>query len=211
MAQIEFFCTIEDEINLISQIAKDDSIKYSLIENNRLTEWSDLKDLTVPDSGLKLEICIWKTDLGDLEWLRKEPEIDSSSHSRLVKSLFTKEHWKKEKEQTDFDKMIDDENSPILYYKRGEIIYDYQLPNLILSPQSSVDKISNDFKKWFNRTVSWVRRNSDMVYNWKITESNLRNDMSFANSIYALKNAKQLIDTDKHKFAISINTRKFDK
>lgn len=211
MAQIEFFTTIEDETKLISQIAKDDSIKYSVIENNRLTEWSNLKDLTVPDSDSKFEICIWNTELGELKWLRKEPQIDSSSHTRLVKSVFTKEHWKKEKELTDFDKMIDDENSPILYFKRGEIIYDYQLPNLILSPQSSIDKISNDFKRWFNRIVSWVRRNGDMVYDWKMTETKLRNDMSFANSIYALRNAKSLIDMDKHKFAISINTRKFDK
>jgi hypothetical protein len=50
-----------------------------------------------------------------------------------------------------------------------------------------------------------------MVYNWKMTETKLRNDMSFANSIYALPNAKNLIDLNKHNFAISVNTRKFDK
>ena len=211
MAQIEFFSTIEDEIKMISQIAKDDSIKYSLIENNRLTKWTDLKEITVPDTNTNFEICIWKTDLGDLKWLSKEPQIDSSSHSKLVKSLSTKEHWNNKKELTNFSKMIDDENSPILYYKRGELIFDYQLPNLIISPQSSIDKINNDFKKWFNRTVSWIRRNSEMIYNWKMTNTKLRNDMSFMNSIYALENAKQLINTDSHNFAISINKSKFDK
>ena len=97
MAQIEFFSTIEDEIKLFSQISKDDSIKYSLIENNRLTGWSDLKDIVVLDSDSKFEICIWKTDLGELEWLKKEPSIDSSSHGKLANSLFTREYWRKEK------------------------------------------------------------------------------------------------------------------
>ena len=107
--------------------------------------------------------------------------------------------------------MIDNDKSPILYYNRGEVIYNYQLPNLIISPQSRVDRISNDFRKWFNRIVSWIKRNGDVVYNYKMTESKLRNDYSFANSIYALSNAKNLIDIDKHNFAISINNRIFDK
>jgi hypothetical protein len=44
MAQIEFFSTIEDEEKLIAQILKDNSIKFSVIENNRLTEWTDSKN-----------------------------------------------------------------------------------------------------------------------------------------------------------------------
>ncbi|MFC0878878.1 hypothetical protein ACE01N_19955 [Saccharicrinis sp. FJH2] len=211
MAQIEFFSTIEDENKLITQISKDNSIKFSVIKNNRLTEWIDSKDLIVPDSESKFEICIWKSDLGKLKWLNNEPKIDSSSHIRLVKSLFTKEHWRKEKEQNDFNKMIDDENSPILYYKRGEIEYDYKMPNLILSPQTSVDRLGSDFKNWFNRISSWIRRNGEMVYNWKMKDSKIRNDDSFANTIYALPDALKILKSDTKRFAISINTRVYDK
>jgi hypothetical protein len=211
MAQVEFFGTAKDELFLINQIAKDNFIKCSKIENKRLIEWIDFRDLVVPEYDLPLEICIWKSDIDNLKWITSEPIIDKSSHNKLVKSIFTKEYWVEQKKQDNFDKMIDNENSPIFYYNRGLNVYGYRLPNVIYTPQSSIDKLGADFKKWFNRNTSWIKRNGNMVYSLKMNEVKFRNDMSFANTIYALPDAKELIDSNNHSFALSINTQKFDK
>ena len=209
MAQIEFLSTAEDEKILIAHISKNKSIKCSVVENGRLSEWISLTDLNIPDYKSGFEICIWNIEIGNLKWLNKKPKIDFSGHGKLVKSVFTLEAWMKEKEGSDFNKMIDSENSPIIYYKRGELVYDYRLPNLILLPQSSVDYLGSDFKKWFNRISSWVRRNGAMVHNWKKENTKLRNDDCFLNSIYALPNAHKILELDYKKYAISINTRKY--
>jgi hypothetical protein len=203
MAQIEFFATEKDEYNLFLELSKDKQLKYSFIVNERLKEWQSFSDIILPPYENSLQLSIWKDNIGDLKWITKEPDINRSKHALLVKSLFTKLQWKKIKETGNVNRLLDDENSPILYYKRGTINI-YRLPSYIIAPQTNINLPGDEFRKWYNRIYSLIRRNSQLVFSLNKNELNLKNDMDFLNNIYALPEALEQIKTHKNNFAISI-------
>lgn len=206
MAQIEFFASEKDETRLLRQIFKDNSIELSKISEGLISGWTSSSDLDLPQIDDQLELCLFNKKYGQLKWHKSQPQIDQSTHQKLVNSIFSIENWKSKSKN--INRLLNDEESPIIYYRRGKITSDYHTPSIILAPQSNIENQGLEFKKWFNRISSWVRRNGEMIYNWNKMDKRFRNDFSIVNSVYALPEALELIEQNNHNFAISIDDRR---
>ena len=206
MAQIEFFASEQDELRLLNQIFKDDSIELTRISDGLVSDWVDYSNFELPNLDEHLELCLFNEKYGQLKWHENQPKIDQSTHGKLVNSIFSIERWKSRGRKV--KRLLNDEESAIIYYKRGSLISGYRTPYLIFAPQSNIENIGSEFKKWFNRLSSWVRRNGELVYNWNKMDERFKNDFSIVNSVYALPEAMELIEKDNHSFAISIDDRK---
>ncbi|MBJ6118106.1 hypothetical protein JAO76_07890 [Pontibacter sp. BT310] len=206
MAQIEFFATVADERELFTHLAKDKSLMICTVIGDRLTDWVSLDAVELPPYEEELILNIWKSDIGEINFYSKIPSLDESSHSKLVQSVLAIVDWKRVKKEREVSKMLDLECSPLITYKRGNLKEGYRIPSYIVSPQSSINVFGDEFRKWFNRTLSWVRRNGEMVFHWKMSKDEIvfRNDLSYSNTIYALPEALAQIKAGEHPFAISV-------
>ncbi len=200
-AQIQFFCSPQEETRILKRLVDgENTIALSLATAqpdflNRV----DVENLPAPSQSLTF--CLWNQSLGELQWHDAMPALDDSTHRALVASIFDREKWTS-LQLHGREQMLDEERSPVLIFRRRNAPNGVCLPSLLLAPASNMERVSPDFARWVTRSMSWVRRNSTKVHDWR-KRSNMHNSLEFLTSTYAFPDALEEIEAGNKLWAIS--------
>lgn len=134
-------------------------------------------------------IGVLASDMGDARWLAPEdPAFSLSGRS----SLFYRINWDREPGR----KLLDVESTPALYWERGSTSSPVLTPSQIGSQAESLKRVSDEYRRWVNRVMSWVRRNGVAVWDCSDPSKPIPHgdvNLPFVNTVYALPGANRAI------------------
>jgi len=92
--------------------------------------------------------------------------------------------------------LVDSNRSPVLLWKPGASAATEFRTSSIGSQADSMKAVSNDYERWGNRVMGWIRRRGIAV--WGLNGSGVRPDLDidvgFLNSVYALPGALRKLE-----------------
>jgi hypothetical protein len=98
--------------------------------------------------------------------------------------------------------MLNFETSPVLVYRRSQVCEGRLGPALLISQASNADRVSERFAKWVRRCLSWVRRRTKRIHDYREQHPGLPNPDSLVSSIYAFPDAQAELESGQHPFAL---------
>lgn len=115
---------------------------------------------------------------------------DAAMQGASKASVFNRMNWKR-LSPSPHDALVDSNASPVLLWTPAGQPTEALRPSSLGSQADSMAAVSNDFERWVNRSLSWVRRNGTRV--WGPEKSTVRPDLdiklSFINPVFALPGA----------------------
>ncbi len=201
-AQIQFFCSAREERMVLDDLADDVAVAVFLLDGERMQELPEFSPNELPNWPDSVCLYLWATAFGPLRWYDKRPNVGGLTHGSLVASLFAQEHWD-ESAAVEGDRLLDQDTSPGMCYKRAEFIDGRTGPCTLIVPPSNLERVGPEYAKWVNQCISWIRRRGKKVHDWRSPSEVIPNKFGFLNSICAFPDALAQIETGVHSFAIS--------
>jgi hypothetical protein len=202
-AQVEFFCTPDEERDVLRYLTKTDGTQIFDVREGRMVPWKCFAEADLPAWPEPVHLYIWKPDHGSLVWHTSRPSAAGPTHQSLVVNFFAGEQWD-ELGLYDGDEMLDADLSPILCYRRG-ILHDGKVgQNTVLAPPSNLRRVGPEYEKWVKRSLSWIRRRGKIVHDYRSQTTTIPNPHSILNTIYAFPGVIEEINSNAHDFAIVI-------
>jgi hypothetical protein len=92
--------------------------------------------------------------------------------------------------------LVDPNASPVLFWEPAEISNEVLGVSKLGSQADAMAAISEEYERWVNRTIGWIRRNGTKV--WGLEGGAVRPDLDiqlgFVNSVYALPRALRTLE-----------------
>jgi len=92
--------------------------------------------------------------------------------------------------------LVDSNRSPVLLWKPGSNVTAELRTSTIGSQADSMKAVSDEYARWANRVMGWIRRHGTAV--WGLNRAAVRPDLdiklSFLNSVYALPGALRRLE-----------------
>jgi hypothetical protein len=203
-AQVEFFCSAREELDLLGYLLSTGDVvvlsprlyrenPFSVLDLSKPAPWPD-----------PFAAFLWLRSSGPLQWYESRPIVDGRTHGELVNRLFASERWDADSPGED-EAMLDFEKSPIFVYQRSLLREGYLGPCILISQASNAERVSLEFAKWVRRCLSWVRRHSTRIHDYRAQHPALHNPDGLLNSIYAFPDAETNLGSGHHNFAIFVD------
>ena len=205
-AQVEFFCSPDEEREVLRHLSNVDAIEFFDVHEDRLTPRNSFSIDDLPDWPDPLHIYLWQPTYGPLIWHTSRPEIAGSTHRSFVMNFFAHEKWD-ELGLSGNDKMLDTDRSPILCYQRGTVHKNKLGPNLVLAPPSNLRRVGADYERWVKRSLAWIRRRGKIVHDWRQQSETIPNPDMLLNTIYAFPDVREDLASRNHNFALFVQPR----
>jgi hypothetical protein len=202
-AQVEFFCSPNEERDVLRYITKTDGTNVYDVADGKMTPWDSFSVDDIPDGPAPLSLYIYQPAHGTLIWHTSRPNAAGSTHNSFVKNLFAREEWDDRGLGVE-DKMIDTELSPIIYYRRGALRDGRTGQNLVLAPPSNIQRVGPEYERWVKRSLAWIRRRGTIAHDYRKQSITIPNPHSIVNTIYAFPDVLEEIESKRHSFAILI-------
>jgi hypothetical protein len=205
-AQVEFFCSPDEEREVLSYLVNADAMEIFDVHDDQLTPWKPFSIDDLPDWPDPLHIYVWKPTHGSLIWHTSRPEIAGPTHRSFVINFFAHEKWN-ELGLSGNDKMLDTDRSPILCYQRGTVHEGKQGPNLVLAPPSNLGRAGADYERWVKRSLAWIRRRGKIIHDWRQQSETIPNPDMLLSTIYAFPDVREDLASENHNFALFVQSR----
>ena len=203
-AGIFFFCTPSEELDVLRYVLSTGEI---LAFDRRIASPQVLPTidaLTPPTWPAPFECFLWLRSSGPLEWHTSRPTDLGKTHGDLVHTVVTRLNWDASP-PPEGKAILDTNRSPVLLYRRGPSSGATIGPCELVSTPSAPERVSPDFAQWVRRCLSWIRRRSTRIHDWRRPHPTLPNPLSILSSIYAFPRALQKIDAGKHEFVVLVH------
>ncbi len=200
-AQIQFFCSSNEEREILQHLTRDVTDSMFLLDGRKLVPIERFTPDHLPTWPASVHLFIAPKTYGTLAWYDRRPELVKTNHRDLVRSLFAQGDWDRFG-LTEHDSLLDQNQSPLLRYSRGEVCEDRHGPSLIFAPPSDLERVSVDYARWVRRCIGWVRRRATKVHDWKNRSTLLPNPHGLLNTIYAFPEAYAAIYSGSHTYVI---------
>lgn len=132
---------------------------------------------------------------------QESSEISGRTHGSFVMRFFARQHWD-QSGALEGDRLLDQDLSPGLCYKRPEMSNGRMGPCTLIAPPSNLERVGVEYARWVNRCASWICRRGKMVHDWRSPSAVIPNPRSLLNTVYAFPSALKLLESGKHSFAI---------
>jgi len=200
-AQVEFFCSPREEIEVLRYLTKADGVHVFDISQQKLVSWTGFAPDGIPGWTSPLAIHIWQPAHGSLIWHTSQPTIAGATHRSLVMNLFARRDWDEQRLRNG-ERLIDVDLSPILQYTRGTCRDGKRGPNTVLAPPSNLKRVGPEYERWVMRSLAWIRRRGKIVHDWRKQSTTIPNPLSLLNTIYAFPDVEETLKSRDHEFAI---------
>jgi len=201
VAQVEFFCSPEEEAYVLDYVRQSADVMALPMALQMPSALSAVSLELLPAWPAPFDVFIWMRSAGQLAWHNARPIVQGETHGQLVNRLFAANAWDAASPHAGLA-MLDLDASPVLIYRRA-LVRDGQIgPCVLFARASNIDRVSPDFAKWTRRVLSWVRRHSQLIHDWRKQHPTLPNPYSIVSSIHAFPDALADIESGKHPFAI---------
>jgi len=200
-AAVEFFCTPDEERTFLTLILAKPGAQCAFIGDRTQTIVNNA-DLTLPGWSKHLELLIWNTTIGELVWHETRPRSEDNNADGFRASVLAQLTWDEARPRPS-DRLLDSERSPALVYTRGRRAGGRITPSRLKAPPSSAARVSLAYKRWVTSTLGWIRRRGVIVHDWHSPSRALPNRLQLVTTVYALPQAKAILDNGNHKYAIS--------
>jgi len=191
MAQIEWFCTPAEEKKIFEQLLTSGDV----VPLNSVAARPDdppIFDLSsVPPWLTNVQFLFWLRSAGKLRWIQNQPRWRSGGTSAQFKnSVRTVETWKQVKPRKG-TALLDLEKSPVIVYGRFDDDCGIA-PCSLVTPMSSMKRISPAFERWVNQLIAGVRKGSTKIHDSKKRTKLIDTD-GYPNTLYAFPEALKLL------------------
>lgn len=200
-AQVEFFCSPREERDVLRYLLKADGIQVFDVSSGTLKPWDTICPDELPAWSKPLAIRLWQPKMGMLKYHDSRPKMDTTTHGALVATILARDKWDAADLRPGVS-MLNTNLSPTICYQRGLAKRRLRGPNLILAEPSSLDRVGSQYAKWVKRTLAWVRRRGKIVHDWRDQSNTIPNPHSLLNTMYALPDVQEQLNTTDHHFAI---------
>lgn len=191
VAAVHFFATDEDEQSLLDYVMASESVRLFPWVTMPITDpvLLDRKQLPV-QSRDQQRYGIIDFSLGSICFHRSRPSEIEQARARTY--VLDQMNWDSAP-PAEGQGMVDWNRTPALFWERGTIDSNGGLSvGTIGSQADAMDAVSNDYRKWVNRVMNWVRRRGTKVAeNAELTPEaqGLNLQVGFMNSLFALPSA----------------------
>ncbi|QGN57493.1 hypothetical protein [Nostocoides sp. HKS02] len=125
---------------------------------------------------------------------------DSEAMATSTKSgLFNRLNWERLRPAST-ERLVDSNASPVLFWRPGLSTAEEIQSSEIGSQADSIAAISQEYERWANRAMSWVRRRGTKV--WGLEKTSIRPDLdirlSTVSTVYALPDALAALKSGAH-------------
>jgi hypothetical protein len=198
-AQVQFLCSSTEERDILRYLFKSEGTHLYEVRERLWALRQSLSVDDVPAWPEPFEIYIWQPVFGSLIWFTSRPSVSGGTHGSLVMTLLAGDAWDA-LELGPAGKMLDNDLSPVLVYKRGGIREGRVGPCSVLAPPSNLERVGPEYKRWVTRTLAWIRRRGTIVHDWRNPSTSLWNPESLLTTIYAFPDALREIESGSRKF-----------
>jgi hypothetical protein len=200
-AQVQWFCNADEERTVLDRLSGNEMITVFDLDGQRMVEIPEFSvDKLAPWPEFSC-LYLWAQEFGPLRWHESRPKLEGDTHRSFVMRFFAREHWD-QSGLVEGTRLLDQELSPGLCYKRPEMLDGKLGPCTLIAPPSSVDRVGVEYANWVNRCLSWIRRRGKIVHDWRERSTIIPNPRGLLNTVYAFPSALNLIESGKHSFAI---------
>lgn len=121
---------------------------------------------------------------------------DAAMQGGSVNAVFNRLNWEKFAPAED-EALMDANASPTILWSPARLNAEAIFPSSLGSQADSMAKISQDYERWVNRSMSWIRRNGTRVWGLEgiQTRPDLDIDLSFISTVFALPGALQAMES----------------
>lgn len=200
-AQIQYFCDADDEKAILARLIPDGAIAVYQLDGERMTEIPEFSVEKIDPWPTFVCLYLWAKDLGAIRWHKDRPKLEGPTHRSFVMHLFAREDWDRSGAVAG-DRLLDQDLSPGICYKRPEIWEGRMGPCTLIAPPSSLERVGAEYAKWVNRCIGWVRRRGKIVHDWRSRSIAIPNPAHTVNTVYAFPSALKLLEREEHPFAI---------
>jgi hypothetical protein len=200
-AQVQFFCSPQEEHVVLERLTADPALVVFLLDGQRMTELPEFSSHLLSPWPEFVCLYIWAKLLGPIQWHEKRPKVEGTTQRSFVARLFAREHWDKSGIAKG-EKLLDQDLSPGICYKRPEIADGRTGPCTLIAPPSNLKRVGTEYEKWVNRYLGWIRRRGKLVHDWRSPSTVLPNQRGLLNTVYAFPEALKEIESGEHSFAI---------
>jgi hypothetical protein len=198
-AQAQWFCDADEERTILDRLTENETIAVFDLDGQRMTEIPDFSVEKLPPWPTFVGLYLWAKELGPLRWHENCPKVDDATHRALVMRLFAREDWD-QSSLGEGDRLLDQDLSPGLCYKRPEMWKDRIGPCTLIAPPSSLERVGARYAKWTKRCIAWIRRRGKIVHDWRSPSETIPNPHQFLNTVYAFPSAMKLLVGGVHSF-----------
>ncbi len=201
-AQVEFFCSPEEERAVLRYLTKDAGTLVFDLRNGNLNPWDSFSADELPKWPDPLIVCLVDPDHGELAWHSSAPPAVGQTHRSLVMNLFAREEWNK-RGLGDGDRLLDIDLSPVLIYRRGVFDNGRTSQNLLWAPPSSLKKVGAEYERRVARSLRWIRRRGAIIHDYRQQSPTIPDPNFLLNTIYAFPDVIESIRSKTHSFVIA--------
>lgn len=178
VSAVHFFALAADEQDLLDGLGEPRAV--------RLFRWGPTRD--GDDLFLERGEVVGHARLGILNVALGRIEVIRPGGAAFTKAAkaatFNRLNWERMR-PGEGEGLVDWNTTPALLWDRGRCAGSTLTPSNLGSQADSMDAISEEYRKWANRSMSWVRRAGTRV--WGDTrESDHNVSLPFVNAVYAL-------------------------
>jgi hypothetical protein len=188
VAAVRYFATLDDQADLLDYLGEPNSVS--------LHPWpvvrAPLDVLTRRDAVAAAQVMVIQSDLGPPAAIRP---ADRAMAEASKAGIFNRINWNRVR-RGPRDGLVDSNASPVLFWRPGEVTGSVIRVSDIGSQADAIAAVSDDYERWVNRVIGWVRRNGTKV--WGIERDAVRPDLNidlnFVNNVYALPSALRALE-----------------
>ena len=200
-AQVQYFCDSDDERAILDRLTANNAIVVFQLDGQRMTEIPEFSVEKLAPWPKFACLYLWAMDLGPLQWHDNRPKVEGPTHRSFVMRLFAREDWDRSG-AVEGDRLLDQDLSPGLCYKRPEMLDGKMGPCTLIAPPSNLELVGVEYAKWVSRSVAWIRRRGKIVHDWRSPSVVIPNPHHILNTVYAFPSAMKILEGGKHSFAI---------
>ncbi len=186
VSNADFFATPDDEEALLDYLGEPGMVTLHTWPISPL----HLPPLTRQELGA--HVMVVNKALGRPQLIRADA---SAMQGGTRAALFNRMNWRGLRPGA-ADGLVDSNASPVLLWQRGNYLEPVIHQSQIGSQADSPTTVSQDYARWANRVMSWVRRRGTRV--WGLEGASLRPDLDIdvnhVSSIYALPGAAAALE-----------------
>jgi len=179
-----FFATAEDEADLCGYIETTADV---LCFPFGATKLDDSTCIALSGRGDLQRLGILNRGFGAVRFIRPaSPGFRANAKVGVMNHL----NWQGAQPGT-HEGIIDWNATPALYWSRGHVVEQAMTPSDIGSQADSMHAISDDYARWVNRVMNWIKRRGKKVSGrgQEATFGDYDIDLPFQNAVYALPGA----------------------
>jgi hypothetical protein len=183
VAAIHYFATARDQESLLDYLGEPESVTLSpwpVLDPPRAT-------LSRCQALASVHVTVVSTTFGPPSLIRPG---DAAMNESTKAGVFNRLNWQ-QLSPNDEAGLIDSNISPVLFWRPGHSDGSALRVSKIGSQADSMSAVSQEYERWVNRTMDWVRRRGTKV--WGLQRRNARPDLDIAlavvSTIYALPDA----------------------